>query len=287
MTDTTPTVLVRRDAGVATITLNAPHRLNAIDTAMGRALDRAFAETGTDPDVRVIVLTGAGRGFCAGASMERLAEVQDKGFGDIDAQQGDDKDVFACFADAPPQLRTRYTIPLAIPKPVIAAVNGPCAGAGLSLALACDIRLAAQSAKFVASFAARGLVAESACSFLLPRIVGLGFAAEMLLSARPVSAEAALRAGLVSAIEPDTDFSARIADYARSIALSCAPSSLRFIKEQLLRAQTSDLPTSIALAATGTRAAVASADFAEGVRAYTEKRPPHFAPLDATAAKKI
>ncbi|MBV9840562.1 MAG: enoyl-CoA hydratase/isomerase family protein [Sphingomonadaceae bacterium] len=280
MSDAAPTVLFERDEGVATITLNAPDRLNAIDSEMGQRLDRAFAEAGSDSEVRVIVLTGAGRGFCSGASMARLAEVREKGLAPSETIAPEPEDVFARFGDAPPQFRSRYTIPLAIPKPVIAAVNGAAAGAGLGLALACDIRLAAQSAKFVGSFAARGLIAEAAAAYLLPRIAGWGLAADMLLSARPVGAEEALRAGLVTAVYPDADFGTRIADYARAIARSTAPSSLRFIKDQLRRALTDDLPTSIDHALAGTRAAVASADFAEGLRAYAEKRPPRFAPPD-------
>ena len=113
MTDT-PTVLVAQEEGVATITLNAPERLNAIDSEMGQRLDRAFADAGSDPEVRVIVVTGAGRGFCAGASMARLAEVQEKGLAPSDTLPAAEEDVFARFADAPPQFRTRYTVPLAI-----------------------------------------------------------------------------------------------------------------------------------------------------------------------------
>ncbi|MBV9841003.1 MAG: enoyl-CoA hydratase/isomerase family protein [Sphingomonadaceae bacterium] len=281
MSEAAPTVLVGRDDGVATITLNAPERLNAVDSEMGQRLDRAFAEAGSDPDVRVIVVTGAGRGFCAGASMARLAEVREKGLAPSDAVPPEPEDIFARFADAPPQLRTRYTIPLAIPKPVIAAVNGPAAGAGLGLALACDIRLAAKSAKFIGSFAARGLIAEAAAAYLLPRIAGWGLAADMLLSARPVGAEEALRAGLVTMVAPDRDFPAHVADYARTMARTNAPASLCFIKDQLRRALTEDMPASIDHALAGTRAAVAGADFAEGLRAYAEKRPPRFAPLDS------
>jgi len=272
------TILVAKGEGVATITLNAPQRLNAIDSDMGALLDKALVETGTDPEVRVIVITGAGRGFCAGASMDRLAQVREQGLGKTPGAA--DTDAFAAMPEAPPQLRTRYLIPLAIPKPVIAAVNGAAAGAGFVLTLACDIRMAAASAKFVASFAARGLVAESACAYLLPRIAGMSLASDMLFSARAVQAEEALRASLVSAVEPDERFLARVNDYARAMARTSSPGSLRTIKRQLQRGLQSDLLTSIDESLAALREAIKQPDFTEALQAYSEKRDPKFAPLD-------
>jgi len=276
-------VLFSRQGGVATITLNAPERLNAIDSPMGAFLDKAMVEAAVDPEVRVIVVTGAGRGFCAGASMARLSEVRDKGLQVPQPAVAAADDVFAPFAEAPPQLRSRYLIPLAIPKPVIAAVNGPVAGAGLALALACDIRLAGVSAKFVASFAARGLVAEGACAYLLPRLVGLGLASDMLMSARAVGAEEALRAGLVSAVEPDAGFMAYVDDYAGAMARTTSPTSLRLIKQQLRRSLQTSLIESVEESLAGTRDAVTRPDFAEALAAYGEKRDPRFSPLVWTA----
>ena len=269
-------ILIDTVDGVATITLNAPEKLNAIDRPMGESLDSAFAQLGADPSVRVIVVTGAGRGFCAGASFDRLEEVRkggDEGLTTHHPSEGDP--VFSNF-DAPPQFRTRYTIPLAIPKPVIAAVNGPCAGAGLVLALACDIRLASINAKFVASFAKLGLVAEGACAFLLPRLVGHGRASEILLSARTVAAPEARDIGLVSTVSPEADFMNEARAYAHRIATGIAASSTSFIKRQLQHSMHAPLSDSINYAFDGTQEAVKGKDFAEGIRAQAEKRPPRF-----------
>lgn len=265
-------VIVQRQGRLAIITLNAPERLNAINAEMGVLLDKAFAETGADPQIRAIMITGAGRSFCAGASMDRLDEVR----GDRARLGGSDPAVFDAFDNAPEQLRTRYTIPMAIPKPVIAAVNGACAGAGLVLALACDIRIAGPQAKFIASFARMGLIAEGPMAYLLPRIIGFGRASDMLLSGRPVDADEALSWGLVSRLLTSEDFLEEASAAAAILAETVSPRSTRFIKAQLLDALSDVLTRSIDHATQGVREALMWPDLVEGISAFREKRLPAF-----------
>jgi enoyl-CoA hydratase/carnithine racemase len=265
-------VMLEREGHLAIITLNAPERLNAIDAAMGAELDAALVEAGTDDGVRAILLTGAGAGFCAGASMARLDEVMHGG----GVSRGSTLDLVAAFPEAEPALCRRYTLPLAIAKPVVAAVNGACVGAGLSLALACDVRLGSNKARFVASFAKMGLVAEQGIAFLLPRLVGTGFASDMLLSARPVGADEALRVGLVSQLCDGDDFAAFARDYARRLADHRSPRSMAAIKRQLRSALSASLAQSVDNAAALTTASLGWGDLAEGVAAFRERREPRF-----------
>lgn len=272
----TAQIEVERHDAVALVTLNAPARLNAIDAAMGDELDAALADAGADPRVRVVMITGAGRGFCSGASMARLDDVR-SGAAPLSSH---DASVFAVFAEAPPQFRSRYTAPLALPKPVIAAVNGACAGAGLMLALACDIRIASSEARFVASFARMGLIAESSASFLLGRIAGHGFASDMLLSARAVDASEAYLRGLVTQVQPIEGFRETALGLAVSIARETSPRSTRFIKRQLQHALAHDLATSLDLAQRGVGESLQWPDLVEGIEAFREKRPPRFPDIE-------
>jgi enoyl-CoA hydratase/carnithine racemase len=265
-------VTLEREGHLAIITLNAPERLNAIDAAMGRELDQALVEAGTDDTVRAILLTGAGTGFCAGASMERLEEVTADG----GAKRGSSIDLAAAFPGVEQALCRRYTLPLAIPKPVVAAVNGACAGAGLSLALACDVRLGSSKARFIASFARMGLAAEQAIAFLLPRIVGMGFASDMLLSARPIAGEEALRVGLVSQLCESDTFPAFAREYARTLADHRSPRSMAAIKRQLRFGLSATLGQSVDDAAALTTESFGWGDLTEGVAAFRERREPKF-----------
>jgi len=274
----TDEILVERRDALAIVTLNAPGRLNAITASMGEAFDSALADAGADPDVRAILITGSGRGFCAGASMDRLEEVME---GPQQLSRSGAQ-VFDAFSDAPPQYRTRYTAPLAIPKTVIAAVNGACAGAGLMLALACDIRIASTEARFIASFARMGLVAESSSAFLLGRIAGHGFASDMLLSARRVDAAEAHARGLVTRLLDAEGFTEAAIDQAVAIAGETSPRSTRAIKRQLQHAMSNSLTASLDMAQDYVNASLGWPDLSEGVRAFREKRAPLFpdAPRD-------
>jgi enoyl-CoA hydratase/carnithine racemase len=242
--------------GVAVITLNRPDRLNAWIPAMQVRYFDLLEEAGADPDVRAIVVTGAGRGFCAGADMEVL-----QGTGAADDARGDDR----------PQ-----TFPLTIPKPVIAAINGPAAGLGLVMALMCDIRFAASGAKLTTAFARRGLIAEHGISWVLPRLVGSANALDLLFSGRVVLAEDAVPMGLVNAVHPREELLDRTLEYARELATWSSPTSMAVMKRQvyehLERGAAESLDESNRLMAESFE----RPDFAEGVASFVEGRPPEF-----------
>src|SRR3954452_17564769 len=192
--------------GVAVLTLNRPDRLNAWTTELEFAYFGALRECAEDPDVRVIVVTGAGRGFCAGADMN---DLQGLGSGEIDADER--------HAERLPQ-----TFPLTIPKPIIAAINGPVAGSGLVQALMCDLRFAAAGAKFTTAISRRGLIAEHGISWILPRVVGPARALDLLMSGRVFLSEEAAELGVVNRLGSVDD----ALDYARDLATNCSPTSM-------------------------------------------------------------
>jgi len=272
------TVLTRIEDGVGIITLNRPDRLNAMSREAGELFETKMAALGVDPAVKVMVITGAGeRGFCAGADMERLQDIVDGGAEGIGSRRAPGAaGPLEVFADAPPMARARYVSPIAAPKPVIAAINGACAGVGFSLAAACDIRFASSTAVFAAGFARRGLIAESAVAWTLPRIVGQGAAAELLLSGRKFDAAEALRLGLVSAVLAPEDLLTHTLAYAREIALSASPRSTAVIKRQLRLAMDQTFEEAMAFAEGQTVASLESEDFKEGVASFREKRAPRF-----------
>jgi enoyl-CoA hydratase/carnithine racemase len=249
--------------GVALLTLNRPDRLNAWTGEMERAYFGLLDECERTEDVRVIVVTGAGRGFCAGADMEELQAI---GEGALDGAEA--------ARDSRPQ-----TFPLTIPKPIVAAINGPCAGIGLVQALMCDIRLAAAGAKLTTAFSRRGLVAEHGISWVLPRLVGPARALDLLLSGRVVLAEEAAELGLVNRALPGERLLEETLAYARELATNCAPSSMAAMKRQVY----GDFERGLAEALEGANRLMADSlgapDFVEGVSSFVERRPPDFAPL--------
>ena len=263
--------------GVAVITLNRPERLNAIGPEMGEVFDRLMVRAGTDDAVRAIVLTGAGRGFCAGADVARLDDlVETRGKSHGRPPPGAPHPVFDVLVDAPPTSRTRYVIPSALPKPVIAAVNGACAGVGLSLAVTSDLRFASAEAFFTASFVRRGLTAEHALASTLPALVGQGAAADMLLSGRRVTAAEALALGLVNAVLAPDALLPHAIGYARDLAQNSSPRSMRIIKRQLWEARDQSLSQALLSAHEHLIASLASDDFQEGVAHFKERRPARF-----------
>lgn len=274
----TETVKLDVDQGVAIVTLNRPERMNAVNAAMGEAFDAAMVKAALDPAVRVIVLTGAGeRAFCAGADMERLAGLAPGGSEKLShAGPGSAVSIFDALADAPQHLRGRYTAPSAVPQPVIAAVNGACAGVGLALAAACDVRFASRTAVFVASFALRGLTAEAGIAKTLSSLIGRAAASDLLLSGRKVTAEEAYRLGLASDVAEPEALMARALDYAHAIARNASPRSTRIIKRQLREAQDQSFEAALDAARAETEASIASEDFREGVASYQAKRAPRF-----------
>jgi 2-(1,2-epoxy-1,2-dihydrophenyl)acetyl-CoA isomerase len=245
------------DGGVLTLTLNRPDVLNAFDAAMHAAL-AACLKHARDAEVRAVVITGAGRGFCVGQDLNEFREVA----GDIGGR-----------------LRAGYHPNIlglrALEKPVIAAVNGPTAGAGLSLACASDIRLAAESASFVPAFIGIGLVPDSGSSYFLARLLGSARAFEWMTSNRKLTAAEALDWGLVSEVLPDDQLAPRAAELAATYA--AAPTKgIGMTKRLFDHAPTATLEEQLELEAQLQNVATRSEDFAEGVAAFLEKRPPEF-----------
>ena len=259
----TDAVLYAVTDGVARITLNRPDRLNASNADMSRGLTKAFSSAAADPEVRVILLSGAGRGFCAGADMQVLNEL-------------------SAGPDAPNSGSggLRYDGLMLLPKPVIAAIHGPCAGIGLAMACAADIRLAADDAIFVAPFAGLGLCAEGGLAWSLSRLMGQGNAAEMLLSARRLGAQEAYTKGLVSQLLPAEGFAEAALHYAVTMAGN-APASFAMMKRQLRLVDDQDFEVSRADSSTLAKETLAGKDFAEAMAAKREKRRPSFAPVTA------
>jgi 2-(1,2-epoxy-1,2-dihydrophenyl)acetyl-CoA isomerase len=247
-------VLYALSGGVATITLNRPDVLNAVDDAMGRALIGALRRAAGEREAGCVVLTGAGRAFCAG---QDLRETQSELGGAI---------------------RNRYN-PIvrairACPQPVIAAVNGVAAGAGCAFALACDLRVASAQASFVLAFAKIGLVPDSGASFFLPRLVGLGKAMELALLGGRVDAEEALRIGMVNRVVPPEGLEAATAAWAGELA--AGPYGLGLVKRGLLHGAAADLEAALEQEAYLQDLAGRSADAREARAAFVEKRPPRF-----------
>ncbi|UYO40139.1 enoyl-CoA hydratase [Rhodopseudomonas palustris] len=254
---------------IATITLNRPDRMNAWTPVMEREVRAAMQQAASGSEVRVIVLTGAGRGFCAGADMEVLQNI-------------DPSDVRRA-ADLPPfdmnrraDWQTRYAFYPSIPKPIIGMLNGATAGIGMVHALYCDVRFAADSAVFTTAFARRGLIAEHGISWILPQIIGHANALDLLLSARRVSADEALRMGLVNRLYPADQLREQTYAYARDLADNVAPASMRVIKRQLYDVPFQTLAEATIEANREMAISLASADFKEGVASFVEKRPPRF-----------
>lgn len=263
-------ILYGVDSGVATITLNRPDRLNAWCAALDTDVRAGMRAASDDPDVRVIVLTGAGRGFCAGADMNVLQGIQDGGTTARPAETG------PWDPAARDDFQKQYSWFPAVPKPIIAAINGPCAGLGMVLALYTDIRLASDLAVFSTAFSRRGLIAEHGISWLLPRLVGMANAADLLFSARRVEAAEARSLGLVNRVIPHADFEAEVRAYAAMLAREVSPRSLRAMKRELWEAQFTGLGDAIEAANIDMTESFASEDFKEGVAHYLEKRPPAF-----------
>jgi enoyl-CoA hydratase/carnithine racemase len=262
---------------VATVRLHRPERLNAWTGRMHTEYRALLARASDDPSVRVIVVTGSGRGFCAGADARALEGHV--GRGGYDPGLGDD--VARPGYGVRPEFDADFAYHFGIPKPIIAAVNGPAAGVGFVLACYCDLRFAARGAKLTTSHGRLGLPAEYGLSWLLPRLVGVTRAADLLLSSRVVLAEEAEQLGLVNrAVAPD-ELMGVTYDYARRLATEIAPSSLAATKLQLYRDLHGDVAAAVGDAGERMVAMMRGADFAEGVAALTGKRAPTFADPEA------
>jgi enoyl-CoA hydratase/carnithine racemase len=250
--------------GIGLITLNRPDKLNAWTPTMGPAYEEALSDASTNPDVRVVVVTGAGRGFCAGADMGLLQNLA--------GSQGEQR--VGGMGRGPSEMEP------SVPKPVIAAVNGACAGLGLVRAMFCDIRFAAAGAKFTTAFVRRGLVAEYGLSWLLPRVVGVSRALDILYSGRVFLAEEALELGVVNRVV-DGDVLEAAMTYAKDLATYSSPASMADMKRQVWGDLVGTLDEAWGRTEQLMLASFFRPDLAEGVSSYVEGRDPAFPPLGA------
>jgi enoyl-CoA hydratase/carnithine racemase len=259
MTDVkTDVVLYDVADGIATITLNRPDRLNAWTGGLAVRYYDLLEQAGNDPDARVIIVTGAGKGFCAGADMESL--------------QGND-------TEAVVGEQRLISFPLTIPKPIIAAINGACAGIGFCAALMCDLRFAAAGAKFTTAFVRRGLIAEHGSSWMLPRLIGHARALDLLYSGRVFLAEEAKELGVVNQVLAPEDLLAKTKEYATDLIEHCSPKSMATIKAEIYRHWNMELVPSVKEANHLMTRSFQFKDFPEGVKSFVERRNPDFEPL--------
>ncbi|UGQ11247.1 enoyl-CoA hydratase-related protein [Yinghuangia sp. ASG 101] len=244
--------------GVATVTLNRPERKNAWSIPMERRFFELLDRAAADPEVRVVIVTGAGRAFCPGMDVRRLEQ---------NSQPGQSLNL----AERVPMYSRRN-----LPKPVIAAINGACAGIGLIQALICDVRFAARGARFTTAFTRRGLAGEYNLPYVLPRVIGLENALDLLLSGRTFDADEAKALGLVSrVVEPDELLDAARA-YARDIAVNCSPRAMAVVRHQVYGDLDRDFTEALGRSYSTMEYFAGSPDFREGVASFTEKRPPKF-----------
>lgn len=261
MTDYQHLRVTTTDDGVRTITLDRADRLNAVNGALADAFARAMDDAAADDAARVVVVTGAGRAFCAGLDLSAPPELPS-------ATRAERLDPFAWVG------RWVRGV-LACEKPVVAAVNGPAAGAGFGLALACDVRLVASSAKLTAGYVRRGLSPDAGVSYFLPRLVGLGRAADILLTGRDVDAAEAERIGLATAVVPDGELAAHTAAYASRLAQG-APVAHALTKRLLVSTFDRPLDTALREELVHIKHCFATADVGEAMTAFREKRAPEF-----------
>ncbi|MGZ4695710.1 MAG: enoyl-CoA hydratase-related protein [Acidimicrobiales bacterium] len=275
MTPTYQEILYEVEDPVALITLNRPEALNGWTSRMGAEVRHAVAAAEADPAVVGIVITGAGRAFCAGADLNVLDSLTEGG----EWSSSTDDVAVAPDPDLPPDFDGEYTYLLATRKPVVAAINGAIAGMAVPIALCCDLRFMAEDAPLLTAFSQRGLIAEWASSFLLPRLVGPSVALDLLLSSRRVPGSECERLGIVNAAMPADEVVAHSRRYIENLAATCSPTSMAIMKRQVYEQLYPGLgPTEIE----ARKLMVESferPDFREGVRSFLEKRPPTFSRL--------
>jgi enoyl-CoA hydratase/carnithine racemase len=248
--------------GVGVITLNNPDRMNAWSAAMSKRFFERLAEFRSNPSVKVVVITGAGKGFCPGADMDALNQIRANPAGGAGPATG----------------AGRFSDLLSYPKPVIAAMNGAAAGVGFVLAVFCDLRFAASGIKLTTSFSRRGLIAEYGSSWALPRLIGSARALDLLLSGRVITADEAERMGLVNAVHSAEELMDKVMAYADDMAVNCCPASWATMKRQVYGDWLRDADASTTDAIHLMNESVKQADFQEGVQSFLDKRPPVFAP---------
>ena len=265
---------------IATIKLNRPKQLNAWTDKMAAEVKHAMARAEEDEQVVVIVLTGEGRGFCAGADLKGLKNLSEgQGLAQGPGRGGPDGDALKANpgnAEMAASFRGHYSYLMSIRKPVIAAINGPCAGMAMPISLCCDLRFASDKALFTTAFAQRGLIAEWGISWTLSRLVGPAHAMDLILSARRVDAAEAERIGLVNKVYPHDELMPAVYAYAREMAARCSPSSMAVMKRQIYQDMTESLGHANDDSLQLMRESFDRPDFSEGVRSFLEKRAPRF-----------
>ncbi|WP_293680739.1 enoyl-CoA hydratase [uncultured Phenylobacterium sp.] len=263
-------VLYEVSEGIATVTLNRPERLNAWTGTMGAELRVAMEKAEADPEVRAIILTGAGRGFCAGADMDAL-----QGIGAAGGTQTP-----RAFTPFDPGSKPDFHHPQAwfptVGKPIIGAVNGPCAGMGMALVLFCDLRFCTDDTVFVTAFSRRGLIAEHGISWMLSRLTGHSRALDLLLSSRRVTGPEAYRIGLADRLVAPDQLMAEARAYCRELVEKVSPRSMRVMKKQLWEDLLRGLGEALKEADREMVESLKGADFKEGVAHFVEKRAPRF-----------
>jgi 2-(1,2-epoxy-1,2-dihydrophenyl)acetyl-CoA isomerase len=248
---------------IATLTLNRPERLNALNDTLREDLYDAVTKSAADPNVGVLVVTGAGRGFCSGGDVKSMSERDQAG------QTSSTRERLA-------PMRDRIILAMRdCPKPVIAAVNGAAAGAGMNLALACDMRIASSAAKFSQAFVKRGIPPDWGGSYFLPRVVGTAKACELIFTAEPIDAAEAFRLGIVNAVVEPGELMAETYKLARKIAAG-PPVAIQLSKRAIYHNQGVDLRAALEFETFAQTVCKDTEDAKEGVQAFVEKRAPVF-----------
>lgn len=260
---------------IATVTLNRPEKLNAWTPTMEAEVRNAMLQAEADDEVRVIILTGAGKGFCAGADLSLLSGIVEKGV-TSEARATLHRNEAPRRDDMPGDYQRKHSYYASLRKPVIAAINGPAAGLGFIIPLYCDLRFASENARFGTAFAKRGLIAEYGVAWILPRLVGNANALDLMLSARMIAADEALRMGLVNRVFPAEGFLEQVRAYARELATQVSPRSMAVVKKQVYNSHFQTLEEAMRASETEMLAAFESEDFKEGVAHFLEKRAPNF-----------
>jgi len=256
----------------ATLSFHRPERLNAITNRMADELKHAIAAAEQDERVVAILLTGSGRGFCAGADLKGLQSISTGG----DLGQGADLSASPGDATMGASFQGPYSYMLSVRKPIIAAINGPCAGLGFAISLFADMRFASDEAVFTTAFAQRGLIAEWGIGWTLPRLVGTAHAADLLFSGRKFDAAEACRIGLVNRTLPHDELMPFVRQYARDLAAHASPASMAVMKRQIYTGLTSELGPAMDEAIRLMGESFKRPDFKEGVDSFLAGRKPSF-----------